>query len=68
MGFEIHPYGLRHIVVVEDQVLRVQAVYQAAFGIGDGSGRNYQRDGASELRPRRAGGEEQSGEGSYAEK
>ena len=46
----IHLYRLRHIVVVENQVVGGEAVDEVAFGIGDGSGRDDKRDGAFELR------------------
>jgi hypothetical protein len=51
----IHLYLLRHIVVVEDQVVLRQAVDEMSFGIGDGGRRHYQRNGAFELRPAWAG-------------
>ena len=64
----IHLYRLRHIVVVENQVFRRQPVHVMSFGIGDGGGRDYQRNGAFELRPAGASKHDDSGGNTHREK
>jgi hypothetical protein len=61
VGHPIHLYGLRHIVVVENQVAGRQAIHETALGIGDGGGCDYQRRGAFELGAAEAGEQQDSG-------
>jgi len=46
--------------------VRVQALHKAAFGVFDGGGRNYQRGGAAELRPGRAGTQQAESGGTHS--